>query len=207
MTGGLVFIISGPAGSGKGSVVNEVLRRDDRFICSVSATSRPCLRGETEGVNYYYISREEFEEKIKSGGVLEYTEYCGNYYGTPVSEFERASALGKHLILEIEVDGAAQIKKKYPEAVLIMVSPPDAAEQSRRLHTRGRDTEESIAGRLRRAKEELEFLPSYDYLIVNESGKLSRSADDFFAIARAEALRTARRRDFSKRYFDSKTIE
>ena len=201
MNGTLVFIISGPAGSGKGSVVNEVLRRDDRFLCAVSATSRPCLKGEAEGVNYYYIPRGEFEEKIKSGGVLEYTEYCGNYYGTLVSEFERAVALGKHLILEIEVDGAAQIKKKYPDAVLIMVTPPSVAEQSRRLHARGRDTEESIAKRLRRAEEELGFLPLYDYLIVNEHGKLSRSADDFLAVARAETLRAARRSGFAARYF------
>lgn len=152
-------------------------------------------------MNYYYITRGEFEEKIKSGGVLEYTEYCGNYYGTLVSEFERAVALGKHLILEIEVDGAAQIKKKYPDAVLIMVTPPSVAEQSRRLHARGRDTEESIAKRLRRAEEELGFLPLYDYLIVNEHGKLSRSADDFLAVARAETLRAARRSGFAARYF------
>ena len=105
MNGSLLFIISGPAGSGKGSVVAEVLRRDDRFMCAVSATTRPCLAGEVDGVNYYYISREAFEEKIRTHGVLEYTEYCGNYYGTLKSEVERAKSLGKHLILEIEVDG------------------------------------------------------------------------------------------------------
>ena len=204
MNDSLLFIISGPAGSGKGSVVNEILKRDDRFLCSVSATSRPCLAGEVDGVNYYYLSREQFEEKIRTHGVLEYTEYCGNYYGTPASEVERAKALGKHLILEIEVDGASQIKRQRPDAVLIMVTPPSAAEQSRRLHSRGRDTEDSIERRLTRAKAELEYLKNYDYLIINEDGKLDKATDDFFAIARAEALRAARRADFAAEYFGEK---
>lgn len=201
MNDSLLFIISGPAGSGKGSVVNEILKRDDRFMCAVSATSRPCLAGEVDGVNYYYLSREQFEEKIRAHGVLEYTEYCGNYYGTPASEVERAKTLGKHLILEIEVDGATQIKRQRPDAVLIMITPPNAAEQSRRLHSRGRDTEESIERRLTRAKAELEYLKNYDYLIINEDGKLDRATDDFFVIARAEALRAARRTDFPSVYF------
>lgn len=204
MNGSLLFIISGPAGSGKGSVVNEILKRDDRFLCAVSATSRPCLAGEVDGVNYYYLSREQFEEKIRTHGVLEYTEYCGNYYGTPASEVERAKALGKHLILEIEVDGATQIKRQRPDAVLIMVTPPNAAEQSRRLHSRGRDTEDSIERRLTRAKAELEYLKNYDYLIINEDGRLDKATDDFFAIARAEALRAARRADFAAEYFGEK---
>ena len=204
MNDSLLFIISGPAGSGKGSVVNEILKRDDRFLCSVSATSRPCLAGEVDGVNYYYLSREQFEEKIRTHGVLEYTEYCGNYYGTPASEVERAKALGKHLILEIEVDGATQIKRQRPDAVLIMVTPPNASEQSRRLHSRGRDTEDSIERRLTRAKAELEYLKNYDYLIINEDGRLDKATDDFFAIARAEALRAARRADFAAEYFGEK---
>ena len=204
MNGSLLFIISGPAGSGKGSVVSEILKRDDRFLCAVSATSRPCLAGEVDGVNYYYLSREQFEEKIRTHGVLEYTEYCGNYYGTPTSEVERAKALGKHLILEIEVDGATQIKRQRPDAVLIMVTPPNAAEQSRRLHSRGRDTEDSIERRLTRAKAELEYLKNYDYLIINEDGRLDKATDDFFAIARAEALRAARRADFAAESFGEK---
>lgn len=197
----MVFIISGPAGSGKGTVVGEILSRDDRYICAVSATTRPMLKGEEEGVNYYYITREAFEEKIAAGGVLEYTEYCGNYYGTLVSEFERAEKNGKHLILEIEVDGATQIKKKYPEAILVMVTPPDVTEQCRRLTTRGRDTEESIAKRLRRAKEELEYLPQYDYLIINEMGGIDEAVDDFFALARAEQLKKACNIEFKENYF------
>ena len=201
MTGGLVFILSGPAGSGKGTVVEEIKRRDERFMCSVSATSRPRLKGEVDGVHYHYITREAFEEKIRDGEVLEYTEYCGNYYGTPVSEFRRAKELGKHLILEIEVDGATQIKKKYPSAILVMVLPPSAAEQNRRLHSRGRDSEDSIARRLTRAKAEPDYLPSYDYMIVNETGKLADTTNDFFAIVRAEELKTAYNADFKEKYF------
>ena len=121
MNGSLLFIISGPAGSGKGSVVSEILKRDDRFLCAVSATSRPCLAGEVDGVNYYYLSREQFEEKIRTHGVLEYTEYCGNYYGTPASEVERAKALGKHLILEI----AQNVADAVPQLIRGLLSQHD----------------------------------------------------------------------------------
>ena len=201
MSGGLVFILAGPAGSGKGTVVSEVLARDSRFMCAVSATSRPILAGETDGVNYHYMSRAQFEEKIAQGQILEHTEYCGNYYGTLKSEFDRAHALGKHLILEIEVDGATQIKQKYPAAILVMVTPESAEVQKQRLVTRGRDTDESIKKRLMRAEEELDCLPSYDYRICNGDGALARAVDDFLSIVRAEELRTCRTPDFKAEYF------
>lgn len=197
----MVFIISGPAGSGKGTVVTEILGKNDGFMCAVSATSRPKLKGEVDGVNYHYITREQFEEKIAKSEVLEYTEYCGNYYGTLLSEFERAEKEEKHLILEIEVDGATQIKKKFPKTVLIMVTPPDATEQSRRLVTRGRDSEESIAKRLKRAEAELDYLDAYDYLILNETGGINQAVEDFFAIARAEELKAMCTNEFKKTYF------
>ncbi len=196
----LLFIISGPAGSGKGTVVNEILKKDDSFICAISATSRERLKGEEDGVNYHYLTREQFEEKIKNDGVLEYTEYCGNYYGTLKSEVEHANEVGKNLILEIEVDGATQIKKKYPHAVLIMVAPQNAREQERRLITRGRDSEASIAKRLARAKEELKYLSSYDYLIINESDGLDKCVGDFFTIAKAESLKTSNNKSFEELY-------
>ena len=201
MKKGTFFVLSGPSGSGKGTVLQEVLRKSDRIVYSVSATSRSPRTGEVDGINYYFKSREEFETLIKADAFIEYTETYGNYYGTLKSEVERAKALGKHLILEIEVDGATQIKKQYPEAVLVMVTPPSVTEQSRRLHSRGRDTEESIARRLKRAEAELDYLPKYDYLIVNEDGKLDRATDDFLTVAHAEALRTAHRADFAAKYF------
>ena len=109
----MVFIISGPAGSGKGTVVTEILGRSDKYICAISATSRPILKGETDGVNYYYITREQFEEKIKCGGVLEYTEYCGNYYGTPRDKAEAALNEGKDVLLEIDIQGGFQVKENF----------------------------------------------------------------------------------------------
>ena len=174
---GKLFVISGPAGSGKGTVMNLLTERSDDFSLSVSLTSRPMLKGESEGVNYYYVTREQFEAKIAEGEVLEYTEYCGNYYGTPRRRALDVIESGKHLLLEIEVDGAMQIKRAYPEAVLVMILPPDARVQEYRLRTRGRDTEESIQKRLKRTRDELKFASDYDFILLNEDGH----ADDVAA--------------------------
>ena len=174
---GKLFVISGPAGSGKGTVMNLLTERSDDFSLSVSLTSRPMLKGESEGVNYYYVTREQFEAKIAEGEVLEYTEYCGNYYGTPRRHALDVIESGKHLLLEIEVDGAMQIKRAYPEAVLVMILPPDARVQEYRLRTRGRDTEESIQKRLKRTRDELKFASDYDFILLNEDGR----ADDVAA--------------------------
>ena len=171
MKKGKLFVISGPAGSGKGTVMNLLTQRSGDFSLSVSLTSRPMLKGEAEGVNYYYVSREEFEHRITSGEVLEYTEYCGNYYGTPKRPALDILESGKHLLLEIEVDGAMQIKKAYPEAILVMIIPPSAKIQEGRLRSRGRDSEESIQKRLVRTREELVLAPSYDYILLNEDGR------------------------------------
>ena len=201
MNKGLPIVISAPSGCGKDTILEQLYKKNANLTQSVSATTRAMREGEIDGVSYHFTTVEAFEKMIANGEVLEYTQYCGNYYGTLKSEVERAKSLGKHLILEIEVDGATQIKRQYPEAVLVMVTPPNAAEQSRRLHSRGRDTEESIARRLKRAEAELEYLPKYDYLIVNESDKLDRATEDFLTIAHAEALRTAHRADFGEKYF------
>lgn len=171
MNKGKLFVISGPAGSGKGTVMNLLTERSSDFSLSVSLTSRPMLNGEAEGVNYYYVSREEFERRITEGEVLEYTEYCGNYYGTPKRPALNVIESGKHLLLEIEVDGAMQIKKAYPEAVLVMILPPNAKVQEHRLRTRGRDSEESIQKRLTRTREELKLAGSYDFVLMNEDGR------------------------------------
>ena len=114
MKKGKLFVISGPAGSGKGTVMNLLTEKSGDFSLSISLTSRPMLKGEAEGVNYYYVSRDEFESKIACGEVLEYTEYCGNYYGTPKRPALNVIESGKHLLLEIEVDGAMQIKRRIP---------------------------------------------------------------------------------------------
>lgn len=199
---GLLLVISGPAGSGKGTVIAELMKKDDRYCYSVSATTRAPRPGEVNGVNYHFITREDFTERISGGGMLEYTEYCGNLYGTPRREAEEALKNGRNLILEIEVKGAENIKKIFPEAVLIMLLPPSFAVQEKRLRGRGTETEEKINARLERTKEEIKQYKLYDYIVYNEDGGAEKTAEDLRAIVRAEKLRTERNEDADKRYFE-----
>ncbi len=199
---GKLFVISGPAGSGKGTVMNLLTESDADFSLSVSLTSRPMLKGEAEGVNYYYVSREQFEQKIAEGEVLEYTEYCGNYYGTPRRHALDVIESGKHLLLEIEVDGAMQIKRAYPEAVLVMILPPSAKVQEYRLRTRGRDSEESIQKRLSRTREELKFARNYDYILLNEDGRAHEVAAALRNIANDQTSQIPDAHAATDAYFD-----
>ena len=201
MNKGLMIVISGPAGSGKGTVNAHLLETGD-FAYSVSATTRAPRPGEVDGVNYHYISREEFLRRIESGDMLEYTEYCGNYYGTPKKEAEEVLNAGKHLILEIEVEGARNIKARYPDAILILLLPPSFAVQEHRLRARGTETEEKILARLSRTREELCFADSYDYVVYNPDGKDAEAAEEILSILRAEKQSMKRNRDIVAAYFD-----
>lgn len=185
MNKGLMIVVSGPAGSGKGTVNAHLLARDD-YRFSVSATTRAPRPGEIDGVNYHYITKEDFLRRISSGDMLEYTEYCGNYYGTPRKEAEEVLASGKNLLLEIEVEGAGNIKAKYPEAVLILLLPPSHSVQEQRLRSRGTETEEKILLRLARAKEEIRFANCYDYVVYNHDGRDKEAAEQILAIVEAE---------------------
>lgn len=185
MEKGLLIVVSGPAGSGKGTV-NAKLLQSPEYAFSVSATTRAPRPGEVNGKNYWYISREEFEERIARGEMLEHTEYCGNYYGTPKKEAEEVLATGKNLILEIDVKGAMNVKRLYPEAVLIMLLPPSFAVQEARLRGRKTETEEKIRARLDKTREELEQLGKYDYLVINRENGAEECAEDIRAIVRAE---------------------
>ena len=165
---GKLVVISGFSGVGKGTVVNRLLTDYDHYTLSVSMTTRKPREGEIDGVNYYFVSNEEFEEMIRDGGLLEYAGYADHYYGTPRSFVEENLEKGKDVILEIEVQGSMQIKKVFPDAVLIFITTPSAAEMAKRLIGRKTETEEQIDNRFRRAVEEIEHLKRYDYIVIND---------------------------------------
>ena len=197
---GLLVVVSGPAGSGKGTVNQRLLETGD-FVFSVSATTRAPRPGEADGVNYHYIGRDDFEGRIARGELLEYTQYCGNYYGTLRSETEAVLASARNLLLEIEVEGAMNIRRQYPEAVLIMLLPPSYRVLEARLRGRGTETEEVILRRMARAREELEFLPHYDYVVYNEENGVEQAAAEIRAIVCAEKHAMRRNRDAKERFF------
>ncbi len=201
---GLLIVFSGPAGSGKGTVLKHIFgdpTRSEEFVYSVSATTRAPRPGEVDGVNYHYLTREEFEARIARGELLEHTEYCGNYYGTLLSETEAVLQSGRNLVLEIEVEGALNVKRRYPEAVAIMMLPPSFAVQEARLRGRGTETEEKVLARLEQTKWELTQVDHYDYVIYNYDGKDAQAAEDICAIVRAERARVARGGDVAAKYF------
>ena len=200
MKKGLLIVISGPVGSGKGTV-NARLLESEEYVYSVSATTRAPREGEVDGKNYHFISTWEFERRIQEGAMLEYTNYCGNYYGTPLKEALEVLESGKNLILEIEVEGALNVKRLYPEAVLIMLLPPSFAVQEARLRGRGTETEEKIRERLTRTREELPEIYHYDYVVYNEDGGVEACADDIRSIVRAEQCAVKRHPDASEEYF------
>ena len=201
MKKGLLVVVSGPAGSGKGTV-NHILMNRPGYAFSVSATTRAPRPGEVDGVNYHYISVEEFKNRIQNGDLLEYTEYCGNFYGTLKKETEAVLESGKNLILEIEVEGAMNIKRLCPDsAVLIMLLPPTYAVQEQRLRGRGTETEEVILRRLERTKEEMEYLPEYDYVVYNYDGCAEECALEIEGIVRAEKNAMRRNADAKSKFF------
>jgi len=184
---GTLFVISGPSGSGKGTILKEILaRRSDLFV-SVSATTREPRPGEQEGVSYFFVTRERFLEMIEGGEVLEHASYCGNYYGTPRAEVQKRLDSGVDVILEIEVQGAMQIKKSMPEAVLIFVTPPTPEVLRARLTGRGTESPQVIEKRIETARREYSFIDLYDYVVIND--ELEKAADDMLAVLRAGALR------------------
>lgn len=200
MSKGLLIVISGPSGSGKGTVNNELLKTGE-YAFSISATTRAPRPGEQDGVNYYYISREDFLGRVHRGEMLEYAEYSGNYYGTPLSAAEAVLESGKNLILEIEVAGAMQVKSKHPEAILIMLLPPDYAELERRLRGRATEPEDVICARLDKARAEVPQLEQYDYVVYNETGKEAECAQEIRNIVRAEHHRTQRHPTAAEDFF------
>ena len=198
---GLMIVVSGPAGSGKGTVNAHLIATGD-YCFSVSATTRAPRPGEIDGVNYHYISKDEFQSRITSGDMLEYTEYCGNYYGTPKKEAEAVLASGKNLLLEIEVEGARNIKAKYPDAVLVLLLPPSHSVQEQRLRSRGTESEDKILLRLARAKEEITFADCYDYVVYNYDGRDKEAAAQILAIVEAEKASIKRNTNVVQKFLE-----
>ena len=165
---GVLIVISGFAGSGKGTITKELINRFDNYSVSVSATTRNPRPMEENGKDYFFVSREEFERMIKENELLEYTEYVGNYYGTPRKYVEKMLNEGKDVILEIEYIGAFNVKRAFNEAVLIFVTPPSVEEVYLRLKGRNTESEEVILKRIRRGQEEAAIIDKYDYVIVND---------------------------------------
>ena len=165
---GILLVISGFAGTGKGTLVQELLKRYDNYALSVSATTRDPRPGEEDGVHYFFKTKEEFEQMIQEKKLIEYACYVGNYYGTPKEYVQEQLENGKDVILEIEIQGALKIKEQFPETLLLFMVPPSAQVLEDRLRGRGTETEEVVQKRLRRAVEEAEFIEKYDYLIVND---------------------------------------
>lgn len=165
---GLLLVISGFAGSGKGTICKELMKQYDNYAFSVSATTRDPRPGEVDGVDYFFITKEHFEEMIKANELLEYAQYVSNFYGTPKKYVEEKLQEGKDVILEIECQGALHVKEIFPEAVLFFVMPPNVKEIYNRLKGRGTETEEVILRRMRRGQEEAEVIEKYDYLLIND---------------------------------------
>lgn len=191
---GIVTVVSGFSGVGKGTLMRELLARYDGYALSVSATTRPPREGERDGREYFFVTRDKFEEMIAGRAFYEYAEYQGNYYGTPRKYVDDRLREGKDVLLEIEVQGAEHIREIFPDSVLIFVAPPSAEELRRRLRGRGTETEEAIAGRLRRAAEEAAYMPLYDYILINDD--LGQCMKELRAITRAERMKSARNGKF-----------
>ena len=165
---GILVVVSGFSGAGKGTLMKELLKRYDNYALSVSATTRQPREGEKDGEDYFFVNREYFQQMIEEGRLVEYAQYVNHYYGTPRDYVEKKMAEGKDVILEIEIQGALKVKKRFPDALLIFVTPPSAGELRRRLVGRGTETIEVINARLRRPAEEASGMEAYDYLLIND---------------------------------------
>ena len=194
MKKGILIVVSGFSGSGKGTLMHALLEKYDNYALSVSATTRQPRAGEVEGKHYFYKSQEEFEKMIAQDELIEYARYVNHYYGTPRAYVEKQLNSGKDVILEIEIQGALKVKQKFPETLLLFVTPPDAATLERRLVGRGTESAEVIKSRMLRAAEEADGMGAYDYLIINDD--IERCRDEVHQIIQSEHCRCIRNGEF-----------
>ncbi len=192
---GILVVVSGFSGVGKGTLVKELMTRSDRYALSISATTRQPRQGEQDGREYFFRTREEFEGLIAQERLIEYAEYCGNYYGTPRDYVEEQLEQGRDVILEIEIQGALRVKETYPEALMVFVMPPDVETLTERLRGRGSETEETVQARLKQAVWESGYVEAYDYILINDD--LQRSADELRALIETQHNKTERNMDFT----------
>ena len=197
---GLLVILSGPSGTGKGTVLKTLLAGDDSIRFSVSATTRAPRPGEKDGREYYFISREEFRRMADSGEMLESAEYCENYYGTPAAPIREWTSQGIDVILDIEVQGGAQVRKKCPGSIGIFILPPSMEELERRLRNRATESDETVRRRLETARREIPEAKNYDYVVVNDAFELA--ANRIREILRAEKSRTERNTQLIERMLE-----
>ncbi len=194
---GILIVVSGFSGSGKGTLMKELLTRyPDTYALSISATTRSPREGEVDGREYFFVSKDEFEKMIAKGELIEYARYVENYYGTPRDYVEKKLEEGRDVILEIEIQGALNVKKMFPDTLLLFVTPPSAEELKRRLVGRGTETMDVIESRMNRACEEAEGMENYDYLIINDS--LDKCVEEMHDIIRGEHRRSSRNREFMR---------
>jgi guanylate kinase len=190
---GLLIVISGPSGAGKGTICKRFMEKNKDVLLSVSATTRAPRKGEVEGVNYYFMSKEEFKEKIEYNDFLEYAEVYDNYYGTPKSNVEEMLENGRDVILEIDIQGALKVKENTKEGVFVFILPPSMEELKQRIINRGSETQESLMKRFKSAYKEINFISKYNYAVVND--KVEIAVEKLEAIISAEKCRVDRIKD------------
>ena len=187
---GILIVMSGFSGAGKGTLLHRLLNDYDDFAFSVSMTTRSPREGEVDGKDYFFVTKEKFEEAIKDDLLYEHATYCDNYYGTPREYVDRQLKAGKSVILDIEVQGAMQIKEKFPDTLLVFVTPPSIAELKRRLEKRGTESAETINKRITRAKEESKWIDKYEYIVLNDD--LDTAVKEMHDIVLAQRYQTKR---------------
>lgn len=193
---GILTVVSGFSGSGKGTVMKELLKRYDNYALSISATTRNPREGEKDGREYFFKTREEFEKMIAKDELIEYAKYVNNYYGTPKAYVEEQLSAGKDVILEIEIQGALKVKEKFPETLLLFITPPSAGELKRRLVGRGTETMDVIEERMARAAEEADGMEQYDYLVINDD--LEDCVEEIHRIIGSEHRKSFRNLEFAE---------
>ena len=195
---GILTVVSGFSGSGKGTIMRELMKKyADSYALSISATTRNPRPGETDGVEYFFRTKEQFEQMIKDDALIEYAQFVGNYYGTPKAYVEEQLEAGKDVILEIEIQGALNIKKKFPDALLVFIVPPTAEDLKKRLTGRGTESAEVIEKRLRRAAEESDGMDSYDYIVVNDD--IDTCVEDLHSLIRSSHFKESANTDLVAR--------